>query len=222
MRKLILGLLMAVAVVMSGCNLAGYEDEWVASEVYQPRYFGENGTCYFIDYPYEVDALVVDGLCQPHWRVAQAPAYWVARYAPFYDSPAYYNVYVRPNDRAAFTSRHVAWERLNKGLIEAERKNATWIDAKRQPVPGTKINYATSSFGSGRLRSTGFEAGGLRAPKGSGTGPPPKVKVVTSGGGLLSNRGTGIGGTKVKSSGFSSGTLRTGSSSSTRITTTRR
>lgn len=221
MKKLLLTLLLALAVALTGCGLNLGEDQWVASDVFQPRYMGENATCYYIDDPNEADALLVDGLCQPSWRVARAPAYWVARYAPYYDSPAYYNVYVRPDRREYFSRNQTAWESANKGLIENERKSATWINAKREPVPGTKIDYATSSFGSGRLRSTGFQAGGLRAPKGTGTGPPPRVKVVSSGGGLLANRGTGAGGTKVQSTknGFTSGSMR---SSPPRITTTRR
>ena len=209
MKKMILGLFLALSVLIAGCGLG--EDEWVASDVYQPRYMGENATCYYIDDPNEAEALLADGLCQPTWRVAQAPPYWMARYAPYYDSPAYYEVYVRPDRRSLYQSKQVGWEKSNTSLIKSEQARATWINAKREPVPGSKIDYATSSFGSGRLRSTGFQAGGLRAPKGSGTGPPPRVKVVSSGGSSMANRGTGAGGTKISSSRstFSSGSMRT-------------
>ncbi len=207
-RPLLLLLVAAIALTSCGLNLG--PDRWVTQDVYRPAAFGENGQCYYVLDPNEVDALIADGLCQPAWRVTPAPAYWVARYAPYYDSPAYYDVYVRPDRRPLFRERQVAWEKVNSGLISSERARSTWVNAKGTPVAGTKVDYAKASFGSGRLRSTGFSAGGLRAPGGSGTGPPPRVKVIQTGRSLV-DKGVGMGGTRVRTNtGFTSGSVRIG------------
>jgi hypothetical protein len=161
-----LAILMAAAVAVAGLGACG-GGQRVA---YRPTAFGEFDHCYFINSPAEAIALQAAGLCQPGWSPLMAPAYWHARYAPFYSSPSYVRVYVPASERDTFTRSERTWAGANRGVIAAEAKKATYLGSNGKRVSAEKIG-ATKFGGGNRFGAPGTKFGG-----GSRGADPAKAK----------------------------------------------
>lgn len=167
MKKLLTVLTgLAMCLAVAACET---EDE-ESMDSYRPVAYGENNQCYYLDetdsdgdqVPDEVETLRQDNLCQATWVPRYMPDYWLVMYAPYYHSPAYYDRYVAAPYRNRYVARSMAWEKIpsNMARVESSKARATWLSTKTNTrVPGTRIDYKTSAFGSGNLRSSGFTSG---------------------------------------------------------------
>jgi uncharacterized membrane protein YgcG len=177
-----LGKRAAVGVLTATVLTAGLSGCGKDRPSYRPVAYGEAGTCFFVDDPYEVVQQQALGLCPTGWTPARMPPYWLNRYASYYDSPAYANAFVLPAHRTVYINTGKTYLRDHKADITAALKDAQYSKVNKkgqtvgQPVPATKIAKQVTSgkFGGGSARTTSQGGGGART--GSGSGSSTSVK----------------------------------------------
>lgn len=113
------------AIVIGAAALTGCS----SPTPYAPTSYGASGQCYYVDHPAEVIALQRAGLCPVNWGAYPAPTWYRARYADYFDSPAYYDHYVPVSVRKVYVTHVTTWNRANAGTVKAQRvyvgKNAS-------------------------------------------------------------------------------------------------
>lgn len=199
---LIAGLFIAVAA-LAGCSHS-------TPVSYAPAAYGVQvgGTyeCYYVNYPDEVQTLIAHGCCPVGSVATRAPESWLDEYFLYYDSPAYYNVYVPGAYRTTYISTYHTYYVQHTTVINTASRNATWKGSNGKTVSGSQVNTAkmkfstgsgsTGNVGGGSLRAgtSGGSSGGSSGGVGSGTAVKPgaakpnttvKVKTGSVGGGSL-------------------------------------
>lgn len=161
-RTLSCALIVFVTLLLSACGGSPY-----VSYVPPPYPAGQ---CYYVNSPLEVQYQVQSGLCQASWLPTLMPLAYHARYSAYYDSPAYYNVYVPVESRTTYVTTVRTFETTNKATIDTEAKNATWKGTDGKTYDGAKVQQqqqsGKASFGGGDVRSSGFSGGDVRDSKG--------------------------------------------------------
>lgn len=193
---LIAGLFIAIAA-LAGCS-------HTAPVAYAPAAYGvQVGNvydCYYVYGAMEVDALIAQGRCPVGSVPTRMPESYLNTYFAYYDSPAYYDVFVPSLSRATYITTYHTYYVQHPTVIAAASKQATWKGSNGKTVPGTKVNTAkmkfstgsgsTGNVGGGSLRvggssggTSGGGSGGVVAPKPASSAP--KAKTGTVGGGSL-------------------------------------
>jgi hypothetical protein len=126
---------------------------------YRPTAFGENGQCFYAHDREEAISLQAAGLCDRSWLPTPMPAYWQARYHPYYASPAYYDQYVPPRTRTVYVQVQRDWGNANRSAIATETKRATYLGSNGKQVTADKIG-ATKFGGGNRFGKVGTKFGG--------------------------------------------------------------
>ena len=193
MRKLLLPLL-AAALTLGGVAACGHDDV-----TYTPAAYGENGHCYYVEDPHEVDTLWSDGRCDRSWTPTLMPIFWHEMYYPYYSSPAYYNRYVPVATRTVYVQHSTTFYTANKSAILTAEKQATYRGSDGKTVKGNKV--APTRFGGGSRTS------GSGSRTNCGMAPISGAGVLVKGGGGGS-RGGSSGGSRSGGS-TSGGTRRT-------------
>lgn len=143
-------LTIAAAAAIGAAALTGCSDG--DSTAYAPDNYGANGQCYYIDNPAEVAALQAAGLCPVGWIAYPAPVWYRARYAGYFDSPAYYNHYVPVSVRKVYVTHVTTWNKTNSSAIKTQQR--------------VSVGNNKSSYSSGNSR--GDRAGGGQSSSSSG------------------------------------------------------
>lgn len=143
---------LTAALTLTGCG--------GTAPTYRPTAYGENGHCYYLNSPLEVDQLRRDGLCPGNWTPMAAPSPWLYRYGSYYYSPAYVSHYVPGPARNSTLSTGTTFLRDHKADVSAAQRDATYVTIKDgkpgKTVPASKIAKQVSSgkFGGGNARTT--------------------------------------------------------------------
>lgn len=196
---LIAGLFIAVAA-LAGCSHS-------APVSYAPAAYGQQvGSTYQCFYVYgnaEVNSLIAHGYCPAGSVATRMPDAYLNTYFSYYDSPAYYDVFIPSPVRTVYISTYHTYYMQHTAVINTASKSATWKGSNGKTVSGTKVNTAKMKFstgsgstgkvGGGSLRSgsTGGSTGGSSGGSGSGgskTGTTVKSKTGSVGGGSLRSR----------------------------------
>jgi len=210
-----------VCLALALLSLAACSSHPVA---YRPAAFGENGHCYYAQSPLEAQALMNQGLCDRSWTPMLMPPIWHERYFSYYDSPAYYTVYVPVQSRSTYQSSESTFGSANKAAINAEAPKATYKGSNGQTVTADKIGAAKygagarfgptgTKFGGGSARtggSSGTTSGGSKS--GSSTTTKSGTSGGTSSGGTKSGGSTGSGSKSGGSGSFGGGSRSGGGS----------
>jgi len=197
---LIAGLFIAVAT-LAGCSHA-------APVSYAPAAYGVQAgsvyDCYYVYGAMEVDALIAHGYCPPGSVPTHMPDAYLNTYFSYYDSPAYYDVYVPSPVRTAYVSTYHTYYVQHTAVITTASKSATWKGSNGKTVSGAKVNTAKMKFSTGS-GSTGKVGGGsLRSGTSGGstggTGGGGGSGGSKSGGTVKSKTGSGsVGGGSLRS-----------------------
>lgn len=178
---LIAGLFIAVAA-LAGCSHP-------APVSYAPAAYGQQvGSvyeCYYVYGNAEVDALIAHGYCPAGSVATRMPDTYLDTYFSYYDSPAYYDVFVPSPVRTVYVSTYHTYYVQHTAVINASSKSATWKGSNGKTVSGAKVNTAKMKFSTGS-GSTGKIGGG-------------SLRAGTSGGGSAGGSGSGSGGSKSSS-----------------------
>ena len=208
-----------LTALAAGCGSSGTG----AAVTYAPAAYGvpaaagHPGYCYWIDYPDEAAALIAAGLCQHGWVPMQAPLSWQQEYYAYYDSPAYYSVYVPTRYRTVYVSRQTTFYTKYKTTIVVAERSATYKGSNGSTLKGSTSSLKFTSGSGSTTRNGGGSARGGTSVRGC------SLNLVTltdrssgSSGGGSARGGTSVsGGSRSGSSGTSgskSGSSKTGSS----------
>lgn len=157
-------LLAALAVLLG--TLAGAAGCGHGATTYAPAAYGENGHCYYLDYPAEAVTLIHDGLCPSSWIPWPMPASWEADYAPYYDSPAWYDTYVPRANRTVYVHHITTYMHTHAAIIRQDASEARYRSSTGKTVSGTTVAAEVAShsvkFGGG-ARSKKSYGGGARS-----------------------------------------------------------
>jgi len=138
---------LASVMVLGGAVACGSDND------YRPAAYGENGQCYFVDDPREVDVLYQNGNCPRDWRPVIMPLFWHQQYYPYYSSPAYYNTYVPVSSRTVYVERSTNFGSTYASQIKTASSQAKYTNSKGKVVPGNKV--APNKFGGGSRQKSG-------------------------------------------------------------------
>lgn len=179
MKKLI-GLLLGLGIVLTLVSACSGSQP----VSYTPAAYGQNGVCYYVNTPAEVTALQAAGLCPRSWVAGPMPMSWLDMYYPYYDSGAYYNLYVPARLRATYIHTEHTYYVTHSSAIRSASSKAVYKSSSGGTVRGSTIiksksitgsGSAGTSFGSGKRSSTtttnsgGNYGGGKRSSTISGT-----------------------------------------------------
>lgn len=158
MRRLLAAALAAAAftglAAVAGCGggTASYD---------MPYSFGPAGECYYDFTPAEVPLLIAEHHCAPGSVAVQAPVTWMETYWDYYDSTAYYDVYVPARYRSSYVKSESLFGRHNRVAIRTLSSKAVYRSSSGAVVHGYKTG--TVRFGSG----TSFGSSGQRYSSGN-------------------------------------------------------
>jgi hypothetical protein len=189
---LIAGLFIAVAA-LAGCSSTPVS--------YAPAAYGQQvGSvydCYYVSSVDEVTALISHGLCPVGSVPTRMTDSYLDEYFSYYDSPAYYSVYVPASYRTTYVSTYHTYYVQHTAVISTASKSASWRGSNGKTVSGTQVNTAKMKFSTGSGSNSTMGGGSLRAGTtkassgGSGssgtikTGTTTKTKTTSVGGGSL-------------------------------------
>ena len=124
---LLVGALTAIAA-LTGCSHA-------APVSYAPAAYGVQAgsvyDCYWVYGSAEVDALIAHGYCPPGSVPTRMPDAYLNTYFNYYDSPAYYDVYVPSPVRTVYVSTYHTYYVQHTAVISTASKSATWKGSKQ-------------------------------------------------------------------------------------------
>lgn len=159
---LIAGLFIAVAA-LAGCSHPAAVSYAPAAVSYAPAAYGMQVggvyECYYVNSPLEVQTLVANGYCPAGSVPTHMPESWLDEYFMFYDSPAYYNVYVPVAYRTTYISTYHTYYVSHTTVINTASRSATWKGSNGKTVSGSQVNTAKMKFSTGS-GSTGKVGGG--------------------------------------------------------------
>lgn len=153
---LLVALIASVGLLATAC---GGDDNPCGGDC-RPSSYGENGRCYYVDSPAEVNGLWERNYCPRTWVPYPMPIYWHDRYAPYYAGPGYYNTFVPVAQRPVYISQQATYVNSRQGEIKSAVAQASYQGANGKTVPGSK--FGTTTFPAGGARG-GFSGGGARA-----------------------------------------------------------
>lgn len=175
------------AVLAAGCSSLGGSQP----VTYAPAVYGVPGQCYYVSSAAEVTALEAAGLCPSSWAPVLMPLAWHEEYYAYYDSPAYYTVYVPAKTRTVYVHTETSFGSRYKTAITAKSKTATYRSSSGKTVKGTAVT-AKTRFGSGKSFSTSGQVhggGNLRTGTSkSGTGSSKSSSSKSGSSGSSSSR----------------------------------
>jgi hypothetical protein len=164
MRKLVTIVLSALTI---GVPLAACGSSTTGSQTasyYAPAWSSEPpGVCYYVYTPAEVPALIAGGACAPRSVPVQAPVAWQETYWNYYDSTAYYDVYIPAGYRTRYISTESMFGTRYHRAILTRSRTATYKSSTGTIVHGYQSGKVT--FGSGTSFGTGgtkYGGGNLR------------------------------------------------------------
>lgn len=171
MKRIFGAVVLASALVLSGCGGGSDEGRQVASESYEPSYYGNDDTeqCYYVEDPDEVRVLKEDGLCEQDWYPAPWPDDDLAGFYPYFffiggdsDRHHYRSRYVPKYKHSSYSTKFKALSAnpTFQSKVKALSPKAPYKSSTGKIVTGSKVK--PNSFG-GALRTGGNS--GLR-PKG--------------------------------------------------------
>ncbi len=203
LRALLLALAILLGVTLGGCS-SGSQPTLVP--VAAGQVINGVGRCYYLDDPYEAQQMLADGRCPAGWIPTRAPLSWQEEYFAYYDSPAYYNVYVLPAHRTVYVHTETVFHTTYSKQITAAAKTAVYKTSTGKTVTGPSTAKLKFGSGSGSVGTMG--GGSLRGgTSGSVTGGS-KSGTGTTGGSKTTIGGTS--GSRTSSGGISGGSLRGG------------
>lgn len=192
----------AAALMLTGLTACGGDDE-----TYRPVAYGENGHCYYVEDPHEIDALYSQGNCPRSWTPMIMPVYWHSMYYPYYSSPAYYNVYVPATTRAVYVQHETVYKTQHASEIKTASAKARYKNSSGKTVTGNKIG--TAKFGGGSRTSGGSGSRTKTCGMSAGVNGGAFINATT-GGGSRSGGSTGGSRTSTRSGTGTRTTTRTG------------
>lgn len=187
-KKLVAALGLAAAI---GTGLTACGDGTPVA--FMPQAYGENGHCYYVQYPAEVQTLYANGLCPRTWTPMLMPLAWHTMYASYYDAPAYYNTYIPVSYRSYYSHTYVVtFQRTYSTQIYAASSRAKWRGTNGSIKTGRVTTF--NSGNTGKVKSYYNGGSGSSSSVRSGTG------ANTRGGAPGARSGSGYtgGGTKVR------------------------
>jgi hypothetical protein len=221
MRKTIVGIFLALALVLTGCG-AGSDPE---QEQFEPVSYGNDRTeqCYFVNDPDEVIQLKADNKCEDDWNPAPWPEDDMAGFFPFFffvggNSGTHHHY----RDRYVPAAKHASYN----SKVTALNNNPVFKQKVATLSPNAKYRSTTTGkIVSGSAVKPGTFGGGSRFTGGYGTrsktcsavfGELPASFVLKGGGGGGSRGGSsGGGGSRSGGGGGSRTTSKTGTTSKT-------
>src|SRR5579859_951113 len=186
MRKLTAALaVLATAAGLAAVSACGAGTGTQTAGYYAPAWGNEPaGECYYVYTPAEVPDLIAQRACAPGSVPVQAPVTWQETYWNYYDSPAYYSVYVPARYRTAYLRTESGFGRTYRTAILTRSRTAVYKSSTGATVHG--YSTGTVRFGSGTsFGSSGqtYNSGNLR----NRTPAPVSTKVTRPNGTNLRN-----------------------------------